>query len=222
MYSWYNIPMGTPEQLIFIDDSGDPGFKEGVSSSNFILAAALFIDSDTAKSVNDAITEYRHSLGWRDDYEFKFTKIKKDIIAKLLQKVVQYDFQIYAVYVDKSDYPNLFRFFVDSEKLYNWATKELLSTMPLNAARVKMDGKYDKNYKYHIKSYLRRELNKDKRRLANFEVQDSKKDNLIQLADLIAGSINRSLRADRTDATRYIDIIKTKIIELKKLDLNAK
>ena len=29
------------KQLIFIDDSGDPGFKS-VSSDNFVMAAALF------------------------------------------------------------------------------------------------------------------------------------------------------------------------------------
>lgn len=175
------------------------------------MAAALFIDPETAKLVNDAIVEYRRSLGWRDDYEFKFAKIRKDIIVELLRNIIQYDFKVYAVYVNKSDYPNLFRFFIDSEKLYNWATKELLSIMPLDEAKVKMDGKYDKNYERYVSAYLRRELNTDKRRIADFGVQDSKKDNLIQLADIIAGSINRSFHTDKTDAMRYIGIIKEKL-----------
>ena len=34
-------------QLVFIDDSGDPGFKKA-SSSNFVMAAALFIEPKTA------------------------------------------------------------------------------------------------------------------------------------------------------------------------------
>lgn len=207
-------------QLIFIDDSGDPGFKKRVSSSNFILAAALFMDPDTAKLVNDAIIEYRRSLGWRDDYEFKFAKIRKDIIAKLLRKVANYDFRIYAAYVNKADYSNLFRFCLDREKFYNWATKELLATMPLEEAKVKIDGKYSKQYKLHVKTYIRKELNTESRKIAEFGVQDSRRDNLIQLADIIAGSINRSFQADKTDSGDYIRIIKKKIVELKKLDLN--
>lgn len=210
------------KQLVFIDDSGDPGFKQGISSSNFVLAAALFIDPKTATLVNEAISTYRRSLGWRDDYEFKFAKIRKDIIIQLLETVAQYDFQIYAIYINKADYPNLFKFFIDSEKLYNWATKELLAIMPLDEARVKIDGKYGKQHKLHVKTYIRHELNKEKRRVANFDVQDSKKDNLIQLADLIAGSINRSFHTEKTDAKDYIYVIRKKLIRLKKLNLNKK
>lgn len=214
--------MKNTSQLVFIDDSGDPGFKKGISSSNFILAAALFMDSETAKIVNDVIIEYRRSLGWRDDYEFKFAKIRKDIIAELLRAVTHYDFRIYAIYVDKTDYADLFRFCLDNEKFYNWATKELLATMPLENARVKIDGKYGKQYKLHVKTYIRKELNTESRKIADFGVQDSKRDNLIQLADIIAGSINRSFQTDKTDAEEYIRIIKKKIVVLKKLDLNKK
>lgn len=187
------------KQLVFIDDSGDPGFKKGASSSNFILAAALFMDPDTAKLANDTIIEYRRSLGWRDDYEFKFAKIRKDIIIELLRTVARYDFQIYAVYINKADYPNLFKFCLDKEKFYNWATKELLAMMPLEDAKIKIDGKHGKQYKLHVKAYIRKELNTEFCKITDFSVQDSKKDNLIQLADLIAGSINRSFQVDKTD-----------------------
>ena len=33
--------------MVFIDDAGDPGFKEG-SSDNFVMAAVLFEDVETA------------------------------------------------------------------------------------------------------------------------------------------------------------------------------
>lgn len=210
------------KQLVFIDDSGDPGFKKGASSSNFILAAALFMDPDTAKLANDTIIEYRRSLGWRDDYEFKFAKIRKDIIIELLRIVARYDFQIYAVYINKADYPNLFKFCPDKEKFYNWATKELLAMMPLEDAKIKIDGKYGKQYKLHVKAYIRKELNTEFCKITDFSVQDSKKDNLIQLADLIAGSINRLFQVDKTDFKNYVRVLKQKIVMLKKLNLNEK
>lgn len=46
---------------------------------------------------------------------------------------------------------------------------------------------------------------------------DSKEDILIQLADLIAGSINRSLNKDKADANTYIKIFKNKIRVLKEI-----
>ena len=44
-------------------------------------------------------------------------------------------------------------------------------------------------------------------------------DNLIQLADMVVGSINRALIADKTDSVTYLNIIKKKIIEIKQLNL---
>lgn len=58
--------------------------------------------------------------------------------------------------------------------------------------------------------------------MADFDVQDSRRDNLIQLADVIAGSINRSFQTDKTDSEDYLRIIKKKIVELRNLDLSEK
>ena len=207
------------KQLIFIDDSGDPGFKKGASSSTFVMAGALFIDPETATLVNDAISEYRRSLGWKDGHEFKFRTTAKNIKLRFLEIVSRYDFEIYAVYIKKSDYPNVFNF-SDAEKPYNWTAKELLKLMALCNARVKMDGKYNKSYKLKVKTYIRQELNtKTKKKIEDFDVSDSRRDNLIQLADIVVGSINRSFQTDKTDVNEYIKIIRNKIVELKSLDL---
>ena len=91
------------KQLIFIDDSGDPGFKN-VSSVNFVMAAAIFIDPEAATMVNEAISEYRRSLGWKAGHEFKFRTTAKNIKLRFLEIVNRYNFDIYAVYIRKSDY----------------------------------------------------------------------------------------------------------------------
>ena len=83
----------THKQLVFIDDSGDPGFKN-TSSDNFIMAAAVFIEPKVAESLSKRISEYRNSLGWQSDYEFKFAKIRKDIIVELLKIASEYNFKI--------------------------------------------------------------------------------------------------------------------------------
>ena len=203
------------KQLIFIDDSGDPGFKKA-SSSNFVIAAALFIDPEVAMSLSERITKYRESLGWRNDYEFKFTKIRKDIIADLLKIISEYDFQIYATYVDKASFRQTSAI-IDKQKLYDWTIKELLDIIPIEEAKIEIDGRSSKQNMRKTATYLRREINRNGVKKNAIKFEDSTEDNLIQLADLIAGSINRSM-TDKTDAKVYIDIIKNKIIKIKRID----
>jgi len=207
-------------QLVFIDDSGDPGFK-GATSANFVMAAALFIEPKVATEVNKVISEFRKSLGWQDEAEFKFRKTNKKIIKQLLEVVIGYDFKVYAVYVDKTSHERMLPVF-DKEKLYNWTVKELLKIMPLDNAYVKIDGRSSKEHRRRIASYLRREINVEARKIEQIKLEDSVKDNLIQLADLIAGSINRSFQAEKTDNSEYVDLFKGKIVRTERLDLNDK
>lgn len=204
------------KQLVFIDDSGDPGFKPA-SSSHFVMAAALFMDPEVAFALSKCISEYRKSLGWRDDYEFKFAKIRKDIIIDLLKLTTSYDFQIYATYVNKSSFQHTSPI-VDKEKLYNWTIKELLSIIPLTDAKIEIDGRSSKQNMHHTATYLRREINNNKSKKLTIKFENSDNDNLIQLADVIAGSIHRYINADKTDHTTYMCIIKRKVVQLKRLD----
>ena len=203
------------KQLIFIDDSGDPGFKSA-SSSNFVMAAALFVEPKTATLISKKISTYRSSLGWRNDYEFKFAKIRKDIIIELLKMVSKYDFQIYAVYIDKSSFRQT-TFALDKEKLYNWTIRELLSIMPIHNAKIEIDGRSSSRNMRRTATYLRREINIDKTKKIEIKFEDSTRDNLIQLADLIAGAINRLLNTNKTDSKKYIHIIEKKIVSIRRI-----
>lgn len=200
------------KQLIVIDDSGDPGFKKA-SSSNFVIAAALFLDLDVAQELSTRIALFRKNLGWRADHEFKFAKIRKDIIVDLLKLISTYDFKIYAAYIDKKSFRQYS--FSTNENLYYWTIKELLQEMPLDESKIEIDGRSSKQNMQRMATYLRKEVaDKSKLRIV---FEDSSKDNLIQLADLIAGSINRSF-TDKTDAKTYLRIIKSKIVLLKRID----
>lgn len=205
-------------QLIFIDDSGDPGFK-GATSNHFIMASVVFVDHDAATKANEAISNFRKALGWQDETEFKFRKTNKHIIKQLLNLVYTYDFQVYAVYVDKSDYKQMPPAF-SREKLYNRAIKELLSIIPMDAARIKIDGRSNRGHRMHIASYLRHKINIDNHKIKTIKHEDSKKDNLIQLADLVAGAINRSLQSNKTDADVYLAIFNKKVAKIQPLNLD--
>ena len=51
-----------------------------------------------------------------------------------------------------------------------------------------------------------------------FRFVDSRKDSIIQLADIIAGAIARSYK-DKTDAKRYLTLLESKIVQIDEIQL---
>ncbi len=90
--------------------------------------------------------------------------------------------------------------------------------IPINEAKIEIDGRSSKQNMKRTTTYLRREINSDNSKRIEIKFEDSTKDNLIQLTDLIAGSINRSLNSDKTDSNTYIKIIKKKIAKIKRIN----
>ena len=209
------------KELVFIDDSGDPGFKDG-ASDNFVIAAVLFLDSKVAESLMYEVENYRKALGWKYNHEFKFTKTPKRIVVEMLRYAKRYNFKIYAVYIRKKDFreitPSIVPLF-DKEKLYNWMIKEVLRDIPLENAKITIDGRSSKQHQRNTITYLRHEINSNNSKKLDFKFDDSVTTDLLQLADLIAGSINRSLQLDKTDSRDYITIFKDKIIKIRKISV---
>ena len=200
-------------KLIFIDDSGDPGFRD-TSSNHFVMAAAIFTDPYTAKKLSQEISNYRRTLNWRDDYEIKFSKLRKDFIKDILKLTTKYDYQIYAAAINKKSFSQLPS--PNHEQLYSWLIKELLLLIPFEDAKIRLDGHMSRQAMLQTTSYLRREVNRSNIKKLDIKFEKSHTDNLMQLADLIAGSVNRSL-SDKSDAMAYLNIIKAKIQKLKQI-----
>lgn len=75
-------------------------------------------------------------------------------------------------------------------------------------ARLKLDGRGPKQFRQQLTNYLRKQLNKPGDKVfENLRFENSKNNVLIQLADMVAGSIYRSF-SNKTDAQIYRRIIK--------------
>lgn len=200
-------------KLVFVDDSGDPGFR-ATSSANFVMAAVV-TDSSTANEIDWKMAEFKLLKKWGPRVEFKFQKTNKDIIRDLLKLLQGYNFKVYAIYIDKANFRDNYPQIKQSE-IYNWVIKELLKLIPLDGASVKIDGRSTRQHMLRTATYLRRELVLGGKG-TKIKFEDSVNNNLIQLTDLVAGAINRSMQRDKTDAGRYIKIIDDKIVELRKV-----
>jgi hypothetical protein len=201
--------------LVFIDDSGDPGFKIDKGSSEFfIISAVVFDDSLEAEKTAVAIKELRRELFGRDDVEFKFHKSRKETRIKFLECIKEHQFRIRCLVVNKKI---LYSPELKSNKnsFYGYIIKTMLkySNQTIFNAKIRIDGSGDRIFRKSFVFYLRKELNsKEKKILQNCKLVDSKSDGLIQMADMIAGSIHRSYQQNKDDSHIYKNIIK-KFIE---------
>jgi hypothetical protein len=199
--------------LVFIDDSGDPGFKFAKGSTRyFVMACVIFDDDLDAEETSLKIKRSRRELGWRDDHEFKFNKCSKEIRLKFMKQVGNCNFRIRAIVADKTlvKSPELR---TDRNSFYNFMIKELLAASEgsIVNASIRLDGHEDRHYKKAASAYFRKYANPGGRIIKSTRFVNSKGNNLIQLADMIAGAIHRSKQTEKNDNKDYIYAFKSKI-----------
>lgn len=199
--------------IIFIDDSGDPGFAiEKGASKYFVIACVVFDDELVAEEVAVKIKKLRRELGFPDDVEFKFSKSRDEIKTKFLKTVGKFSFRIRAIVVDKK----LIRsheLHQSKDSFYSYFIKQVLfhSKDSLLDSKIRLDGHGDRLFKKNFTTYLRRELNtKQKRIMKDFQLVDSKANVLIQMADMVAGAIRKSYNPEKPEQV-YRKIIEKKI-----------
>src|SRR3989338_8487692 len=164
--------------LVFIDDSGDAGFKLGRGSSQFFVIALVIFDDDLeAEKTAVAIKELRRILKFSDKVEFKFNGSRSQVRRRFLKVINEFSFKIRCLVIDKG--------------------------------LIKVDGSGDRYFRRNFLTYLRKQLNSEhKKIMKNCRLVDSKGNVLIQMADMVAGSIRRSYDGSKTDAKIYKAIIK--------------
>lgn len=200
--------------LVFIDDSGDPGFKLDKGSSRYFIVLLLIFDDELeAEKTAIAIKDLRRTLGFPDDVEFKFHKSSKDVRVKFLQTVNSFTFRVRALVVDKT----LIRsqeLRTNKNSFYGYAIKTTLkyTNKSVLDAKVRIDGGGDRIFRKSFLSYLRRQLNSGEQTIMkNCKMVDSKGNVLIQMADMIAGSVRRSYDDLKPDCKTYRAIIQKHI-----------
>ena len=89
--------------LIFIDDSGDPGFKiERGSTPYFVISMVIFDDNLEAEKIAVAIKELKRKTKFSDNVEFRFFKAHKKYRIMFLNAVNVFKFRVRCLVVDKS------------------------------------------------------------------------------------------------------------------------
>jgi hypothetical protein len=181
--------------LVFIDESGDAGLKvdEG-SSTHFIFTLILFEDKAEAEKVDNHIDTIRQQLGLRKEFEFHFNKLSQKFKGHFFKEVCNFEFKYFSYVIDKQDV--LADSFETTESFYLYACKQsvLVAKDYLNEAIVVIDGRSSRKSRQHIATYLKNNLNEKESeifRIKKVKLEDSHKNNLLQLADMICGAVAR-------------------------------
>lgn len=199
--------------LIFLDDSGDPGFKLDKGSSQvFVIACVIFDDSLEAQETDLKIKRLRREIGLCDEYEFRFNKCSPDIRRRFLRAIAECKFRIRGIVVHKNKIHGV-ELKRNVESFYNYAIKLVLknNSGTITKAKLRMDRHGEKKMRKGLITYLRREINTDDSKvITDFKYTDSGRDSLIQLADMVAGAIHRSYNLSKIDRLTYRTTIKAR------------
>ncbi len=188
---------------VFIDESGDPGFKLGKGSSpNFVITMVIFGSKEDATQTNIVLRNLLRSL--RVKPEFKFNKLSSKNKDIFFHEIRNCNFTTRSIVVQKDRvYSEHLRNVKDD--FYRFFVRQMLQNDGgvLRNAKVIIDGSGDRHFKRQLKAYMRRELRAGC--VSKINLKDSKSDSLIQLADMCVGAIARSYKIDRQHSNRWRD-----------------
>lgn len=201
------------DMIIFIDESGDAGFKTSKGSSkSFVIALIIFNDELYAEETALVLNRYRQSIGKTEKYEFKFNKCNQELRLGFLRSVRKCHFRIRAIVMKKDAIYSL-NLRNNKDAFYNYCLRQVLehNNQTIINAKVRLDGRGDKGFKRNLTRYLRQSLNSHtKKVMTNLKFRDSKNDIPIQLADMIAGSLRRHYDQSTNDYDVYRKALKSK------------
>ena len=187
--------------LAFIDESGDTGRKRIHGTGRFfVIAAVIFQDDDTAQKCDDAISRLRRELALPEMYEFHYKDNPVKVKTAFLRCVSSYAFNYYVFAVDKAHREASTAQFPNPEDIYRFATCSVLENAKpiLDNARIVLDRRGDKRsgnaLATHIRQRIRRSGGNSPIPIKSIKTQRSNGNNLLQLADYVAGIASRTLR----------------------------
>ncbi len=151
----------------------------------------VFHDTGQATACDARIDQLRNELGVSRNYEFKFNTTRKEFRSAFYKAVQPFTFFYYGIVIDKND-KNAEPLLADRKMFYRYAcglVRESANAQLRNATVV-VDGSGSLTFQRQLRTYLRRKIPLLIRKL---KLKASRGNNLLQLADMIAGAVHRSL-----------------------------
>jgi len=194
--------------LVFLDESGDTGFKiDAGSSPLFTIALVLFEEEEEANAADQRIRLLRRELAKPESLEFHFKENSDAVRDAFFQAVSPYNFFYCGIVIDKARLYG--QSLTTKDAFYKYVCGLVFeSAKPyLDSAIVKVDKSGNRDFQRQLSGYLKTKINpKDpeaSKHIKKVVAQDSSGNNLLQLADMVCGAIARSYRRESAQADRF-------------------
>ncbi len=204
--------------LAFIDETGDTGLKITEGSSRFFtIALVLFEDHDEAEACDQRITLLRRELSLNPSFEFHFRHNSDKIRKKFLEAIHPYSFQYLGFALNKNPKKLYGPGFSVKSSMYQFTCGTVFENAKpyLSQAIVIIDACGSDTFQSELSKYLRRKTAETGyQRIKKVKMQSSHSNNLLQLADYVAGVINRKVQGKK-NATEYYRYLSIKEVSLR-------
>lgn len=178
--------------LVFIDESGDSGFKFDEGSSDiFTIVLVVFNENEEAELCDQRIQLLKHELWWLENSEFHFKRNADKVRKQFFEAVAPYNFYYYGFVLNKRKlYGEGFQNKESFYKCIGWYIFENAKEK-LDDAKIIIDKNGNNDFRNSLAKYLKTKMNGSVKRIKEVKMQESHKNNLLQLADYVASWLNR-------------------------------
>lgn len=177
--------------LVFLDESGDSGFKLKKGSSRyFCVALVVFRNLDEASACDKEIDSLRKKLKWLPSFEFHYKNNSNKVRKMFLNSVKKYKFSYYGFILNKDPVKLWGDGFRDKNSFYKYVCSLIFENARplLDKVTVIIDKSGNQDFRRQLTHYLKTKINtKDKTYIKKVKMQRSSSNNLLQLADYVVG-----------------------------------
>ncbi|MFA6022735.1 MAG: DUF3800 domain-containing protein [Candidatus Pacearchaeota archaeon] len=205
-------------KYIFLDESGELGFKSSYSSKYFIITL-LSCDEGEIYSLRRIIKKVRQKIikkKIKKYPEIKGNNSSDKIRKEVLERFVKTNSEVFAIILDKSKVYEYLK--GKKDKLYNYISNLILTECSLedNSICLVVDkSKTNRSLREDFDNYIRRNLNeKNQSCKLLIKHENSQSEGCLQVLDFISWSIFRNYEYKDP---RFMNIIKDKIVTKKEI-----
>lgn len=197
--------------LVYIDDSGDGGFKFGKgSTSHLVMSACVYASGADVEHAVKLIDECARSRSMTR--EFKYSERSEETRDIFFEALKPARFHVRAIVIDKSTiYSDTLR--TSPQALKSYAIRMLLTKNfgQVQGAKVFIDGQDTRAFDVGDGDYLMRMINRESpNTISSVRHVDSAVSRPIQIADMISGAINRAVRTDQPSSGHHLDTFRNR------------
>ena len=198
--------------FVYLDESGDTGFKFRQGSSRYFVVALLLVDDPIPLLA--AIVDLRERLGFAPANEFKFSNSREPVRQAFLRLMVHQECAIRALVIDKTLIPHAQA--RTREAFYSFVVRLVLSRdrgTIRNAMVILDESVKSKKSQQRLTTHLRQALNGDPAapKIRGVRYHDSRSDSLIQAVDMVSGIIYAHYHHGEPE---YLRLIRTKVVDI--------